>query len=202
MHSFWKKIEYWDQTLFLLINQDGSNAFFDSWMPWIREAVMWAPLYLFLIIFVLYNFRGKGAVWIMALLATVALSDIVSSQILKVYVERIRPCNDPFIQQYLRFIIKRCPSSFSFTSSHAANHFSLAMFVFYTGRQIIGPKLKLFFVWAGLICYAQMYVGVHYPLDILGGTAFGLSIGYFMGKLFNKQFGLQISNIRVVVSDA
>lgn len=191
MISLWKKIEYWDQTLFLRINQDTSNAFFDSWIPWIREAIMWAPLYLFIIAFVLFNFRGKGGIWIIALLATVALSDIVSSQILKDAFGRLRPCNDPFMQQYLRFIIKRCPGSFSFTSSHAANHFSLAMFVFITGRHIIGSWLKAIFIWAFLICFAQVYVGVHYPLDILGGTIVGISIGYVFGRLFNRQFGLQ-----------
>ena len=190
MLNLWKKIEYLDQTLFLKINQDGSNSFFDSWLPWIREAVMWAPLYLFIIIFVLYNFRWKGAAWVLALITTVALSDIVSSQILKDAVGRIRPCNDPFMQQYIRFIIKRCPSSFSFTSSHAANHFSLAMFIVTTGKQIIGPRIKLFFVWALMICYAQVYVGVHYPLDILGGTIVGITIGYSIGRIFNKHYQL------------
>ncbi|MES2776510.1 MAG: phosphatase PAP2 family protein [Bacteroidota bacterium] len=191
MAGIWKTIEYWDQTLFLLINQDGSNRFFDSWLPWIREADMWAPLYLFLVVFAAYNYRWKGLVWILSLLAAIALSDIISSQILKVQIGRVRPCNDPFIQQYLRFIIKRCPSSFSFTSSHAANHFTIAMFIVTSTRHIIGPYIKLFFVWAFLICYAQVYVGVHYPLDILGGTIVGLSIGYAFAKLFNRQFGLE-----------
>ena len=197
MLSVWKKIEYWDQTLFLRINQDGANAFFDSWMPWIREANMWGPLYLFLIVLAIYNFRWKGAIWILALLATVAFSDIVSSQILKDAVGRLRPCNDPFMQQYLRFIIKRCPGSFSFTSSHAANHFALAMFIYTTGRHIVGPRIKLFFVWAAVICYAQVYVGVHYPVDIICGTIVGLASGYFFGRIFTRQYSLQTSDIKL-----
>jgi len=195
MLSLWKKIEYWDQTLLLLINQDGRNAFFDSWLPWIREANMWAPLYLFLIVFAIYNFKWKGVVWVLSIIAAVALSDIVSSQVLKEYIGRLRPCNDPFMQQYLRFIIKRCPVSFSFTSSHAANHFTVAMFIVTTARHIIGSRIKLFFAWAFFICYAQMYVGVHYPLDILGGTLVGLGIGYAFARIFNKHFYLHISDV-------
>ncbi|MEO7313213.1 MAG: phosphatase PAP2 family protein [Chitinophagaceae bacterium] len=194
MHSLWKKIEYLDQTLFLRINQDGANAFFDSWMPWIREANMWAPLYLFLVIFAVYNFRWRGMVWILSLLAAIALSDIISSQILKVYVGRLRPCNDPFMQQYLRFIIKRCPSSFSFTSSHAANHFTIATFIVTSTKKLLGRPIKLFFVWAFLISYAQIYVGVHYPLDVLCGTMIGLTIGYSFGNLFNRRYGLLTQN--------
>lgn len=191
MFQLWKKIEHWDQMLFLRINRDGSNAFFDSWLPWIRESVMWAPLYLFLIVFSLYNFRWRGAVWILVLLATIGLSDLTSSQFIKEVVGRVRPCNDPFIQQYIRFIIKRCPTSFSFTSSHATNHFTIAMFIWTTGKHIIGKWLKLFFVWAAFISYAQVYVGVHYPIDVACGALLGLAIGFFSGKIFNRQYGLK-----------
>jgi len=191
MLSLWKKIEYWDQTVALFINRDGSNRFFDVLFSWIRESNMWAPLYLFIIVFVLYNFRWKGLAWILAILCSAALTDLVSSQFLKPYVGRLRPCNDPFMQQYIRFIVHYCPTSFSFTSSHAANHFGVAMFIWTTGKKIFGKWLRLFFVWAGLISYAQIYVAVHYPLDVICGTIVGLTIAYSIAKIYNKQFGLE-----------
>jgi len=61
--SLWQKIEHWDQSLFLLINSDGTNSFFDAIMPFARNALNWAPLYLFLIVFALLNFKHKGGWW-------------------------------------------------------------------------------------------------------------------------------------------
>lgn len=187
--SLWKRIEYWDQTFFLTINRDGSNSFFDTVMPWVREANFWAPLYLFLIVFAAYNFKWKGWMWILIFIATVSLSDTISSHYLKNWVERIRPCQDIFFSRYITFRVKYCPSSFSFPSSHAVNHFTMATYIFTTGK-MFGKWMKLFFVWAAIISYAQIYVGVHYPLDVLGGTLIGLGIGYVMGSIFNKYFPL------------
>ncbi|MBC7868402.1 MAG: phosphatase PAP2 family protein, partial [Gloeobacteraceae cyanobacterium ES-bin-316] len=78
----------------------------------------------------------------------------------------------------------------SFPSSHAANHFCIAMFFFVTLRHIAPKAIYLFFIWAAAVCFSQIYVGVHYPTDILGGTALGLSIGALSGKLYNKKMGL------------
>lgn len=186
MLSIWKKLEYFDQALCLRINRDGSNAFFDSFMPVIREANIWAPLYLFLLVFVIYNFGWRGVLWCMSMITAVALSDMISSQVMKDGFGRLRPCNDPFMQQYLRFIVQRCPSSFSFTSSHAANHFTMAAFIWFTGKETIGKWLQLIFAWAFAISYAQVYVGVHYPLDVLAGAIVGLLLGALAAWIFNK----------------
>jgi undecaprenyl-diphosphatase len=87
-----------------------------------------------------------------------------------------------------RLLLNRCPSSFSFTSSHATNHFAAAMFLFLTLKSSFKNWTYLFFFWAGSISYAQIYVGVHYPLDILGGTIIGCSVGYLTGTFYNKRF--------------
>lgn len=78
----------------------------------------------------------------------------------------------------VRFLLPARPGNGSFTSSHAANHFGLAMFLYATLKNYLGKWMLLFFVWAFFICYAQVYVGVHYPFDILGGAVLGCLIGY------------------------
>ncbi|HRD43564.1 MAG TPA: phosphatase PAP2 family protein, partial [Ferruginibacter sp.] len=71
----------------------------------------------------------------------------------------------------------------------AANHFGMATFIFFTASCLFGAYRWLFFIWAALICYAQIYVGVHFPLDILGGTIIGYTVGKITAKIFTKYFG-------------
>jgi membrane-associated phospholipid phosphatase len=89
---------------------------------------------------------------------------------------------------HIRLLVA-CPAGYSFTSSHAANHFGMASFFFFTFRHIISKWAWMPFVWAFFIVYAQVYVGVHYPLDVLGGAALGMLIAWTLALFFNKRFG-------------
>lgn len=180
-----------DKQLFLYINKQYTNSFFDHVLPWYRDSYTWIPLYLFLLLFVTVNFGWKSLPWILGVIVTASLSDQISSNILKGYFERERPCNDVFMQLQGRLLLNRCPSSFSFTSSHATNHFAAAMFIYLTLKNSFNKWGKLFFVWAATICYAQVYVGVHYPLDVLAGSIVGCIIGFITAIVFNKRFKLK-----------
>jgi undecaprenyl-diphosphatase len=90
--------------------------------------------------------------------------------------------------------VKYCPVSSSFTSSHAANHFAAAMFIFTTFRKTISPKWAFLFLWAFAISYAQVYVGVHFPFDIFCGAIAGVILGYIPATIFNKKIGLEKPN--------
>jgi undecaprenyl-diphosphatase len=92
----------------------------------------------------------------------------------------------------IRFIAKTCGLNGSFTSSHATNHFAIAMFVYQMFKKI-SPLWAISFLWAGLISYAQVYVGVHYPLDIIGGALLGNGLGYLFARIFNNKIGLGLS---------
>ncbi|WP_341835062.1 phosphatase PAP2 family protein [Chitinophaga pollutisoli] len=179
----------WDLVLFFNINSKWTSPFLDSWLPWMREPYLWAPLYLFLLVLVLYNWGWKGFWWIVFFILTFAMCDQGSS-FLKGLVGRLRPANDPNIAPYVRIMVGYYPQSGSFTSSHAANHFGLAMFCFLTLRSYLRRWAWLFFVWAAVICYAQVYVGVHYPTDILGGALLGCLAGTLGGGFFNRRIGL------------
>ncbi|MGN6508244.1 MAG: phosphatase PAP2 family protein [Chitinophaga sp.] len=181
----------WDLRLFFYINSKWTNGFFDFLLPWLREPYVWAPLYLFLLIFVPLNFRWRGFFWLVFFIITFAITD-QSSMFFKNLVGRLRPGNDPLIAPYVRVLVSYYPRSGSFTSSHAANHFGLAMFCFLTLRRHIGKWAWLFFVWAASICYAQVYVGVHYPLDIAGGALLGMLAGLMSGGFFQRRIRLEL----------
>ena len=187
--SVLEQLKIWDQWLFVKLNSEWTNSFFYTVLPFTRESVFWAPLYLFLILFITINFKSKGWWWVLLFICTVSLTDIISSRVFKNGFERLRPCNDPGFAMHVRLLLNYCSGGYSFTSSHAANHFGIATFFYFSMRHIIGRWALVAFAWAAVICYAQVYVGVHYPLDILGGTLIGLCFGLFTGMIFNKRFG-------------
>lgn len=190
--DIWTSLEKADIALFELINGHETLPYFDVLMPWMRTSEHWIPFYLALVGYVFYRWGWKAWKWLLAVAITIALTDQVSSFIFKPFIHRLRPCADPAMLTQVKLLIPACPSSFSFTSSHAANHFSLAIFVFMTLQPLFKKYTYLFFLWAGLISYAQIYVGVHYPLDVLAGTFIGLVMGYVGAKLYSKW--LSISN--------
>ena len=187
--SFWQTLLRWDRALFEKVNSEWTNPVFDAVMPFLRKSTHWIPLYLFLLIFVLLNFRTRAIWWIVFFIVTVAITDSTGTYLFKYGVERIRPCNDPEMLAHLRLLVV-CPSGYGFTSNHAANHFGMATFLFITLRHLLKNWMLLAFVWAGFIAYAGIYVGIHFPGDVVAGTLLGLLFGSFTGWQFNKHFGL------------
>lgn len=182
----------WDKSLFYLVNSKWHNPVMDWLMPLLRNSPMWNPFYLFLILLIVTNFK-KNIWWYIGLAAlTVIISNYISSNLIKENIYRLRPCNDPSIASWVRVLVGYRPQSSSFTSSHAANHFAIAVYLYITLKPYFAKWVPvLFLIWAAAISYSQVYVGVHYPLDIAGGTIIGILIGYLCGKSFNKQFGLE-----------
>ncbi|MGG9971517.1 phosphatase PAP2 family protein [Ferruginibacter sp. SUN002] len=181
----------WDKWLFRLINEQWSNGFMDWLAPYLRTQQLWNPLYLFLILFAVMNYKKNGWLWVLGMTITIITTNFVSSNLIKENISRLRPCNDPSMADWVNVLVGYRPKSSSFTSSHAANHFGIAMFLYYTFRNEF-PKwiTGLFFLWAASICYAQVYVGVHYPIDVACGAIIGLVIGYLYAKAFNRYIGL------------
>jgi membrane-associated phospholipid phosphatase len=180
----------YDRHLFKVINYQWSNAFFDWLMPWLRNSEMWYPFYLFFLLLVAVNFKKNVWWWILLGAGTVILTDFISSSIIKHNIIRVRPCNNPDIASWIHVLVGYRPQSSGFTSSHAANHFGLAMFLYLTLKPYIKKWSGLLFLWAFAISFSQVYVGVHYPLDIICGGLIGILIGYLSGKSFNKNYGL------------
>jgi membrane-associated phospholipid phosphatase len=187
---FYETIKAADYKLFSKINGQWHNTFFDFFFPLTRESFIWIPFYFFLLVFSVINFKNRGWYWALFFIATAVISDFISSVIIKDAFFRLRPCHDPAITDQVRFLVSYCPSSSSFTSSHATNHFAAAMYIFTTFRKAVSKWWAAVFGWALVISYAQIYVGVHFPADVICGALVGLMVGYLPAIIYNKKIGL------------
>lgn len=178
-----------DQELFLKINTVYIHPLLDAVYPWFREGNTWIPLYLFIIVLALVNFKQKAFAFILFAVLTVVLTDQISSSFIKPFFERPRPCRDPILMNQIRMLLNGCSGGYSFTSSHATNHFGFAVYIYLTLGNIIGKWKYAFLVWAAVIAYGQVYVGVHYPLDIICGALLGVTIGFIIAYFHNKTSG-------------
>ena len=180
-----------DRWLFEKINGEWINAGFDTIMPFIREPFHWIPLYLFLVVFITINFKN-GWWWVLFFICTVSLTDMTGTYLFKHNFQRLRPCADPDFYMQVRSLLNHC-AGHGFISNHAANHFAMTIFIFSTLKNhFAGKWLKLIFLWPALIAYSQVYVGQHYPLDVICGAIVGMGIGYFTSSFFNKRYGITI----------
>ncbi|MES2797617.1 MAG: phosphatase PAP2 family protein [Bacteroidota bacterium] len=163
-----------DTQLFLYLN----SIHFD-WLDLIMEVITrretWFPAYLILVIWLIVRNRKEAAFQILTILLAVLISDQICSSFLKPMVARLRPCHEPSLQGLIH-LVTDCGGQFGFCSSHAANGFALAtsLWLFF-GKNIYTISL---FVWAIIISYSRIYVGVHYPLDILSGAILGSLFAY------------------------
>ena len=185
-----EKIHYWDIYFFDKINSVWTSPFFDHIIPWWRDATTWYPVYLFLLVFILINFGWKSWTWILFVALNVTITDQLSSTYIKHWIPRLRPCQDPLMQDHVRMIVNHCSGGGSFPSSHATNHFGAAVFFFFTLQPYFKKWSYVFLFWAATISYAQVYAGLHYPTDVIGGAIIGSIIGYLMALIFNKKIKL------------
>lgn len=180
-----ENIIHFDQQFFYLINDGLQNDFLDMIMPWWRDKMTWVPLYFVGAVFMFWKYK-KSALWfLLACGITIGISDTMSSKVVKPTVKRLRPCRTEVIAEQVHTRV-HCGGGYSFTSSHATNHFALAVFIILAlgGRY---PKLKWpLLLWASSIAFGQVYVGVHFPLDVISGALLGTGIAYIMYWLYKK----------------
>lgn len=181
-----------DYLLFEWINSGLSNGLFDTIMPWWRSKYTWIPFYIILAVFLFYRYKLKGLYLILAAVLVIAISDTLSSKVIKKSVKRLRPCKTEVVQESARMLVN-CGSGYSFTSSHATNHFALAFFLIFTlGRRFRNLNLPLA-IWATSIAFGQVYVGAHFPLDIIAGGILGMLIAWAMASLYAKVDPIRIA---------
>lgn len=168
-------VKYWDTFYFNLINQGIANPFFDIILPFLRNKLTWIPLYILVIVFCIKKYGLKqGLIFIGGMLLCIAISD-GTANLFKNYFQRLRPCH--VVETAIMLV--DCGSGKSFISAHATNHFALASFWITAFFQYKWLK-SIALTWAFLISFSQIYVGVHYPLDIIVGSFVGTFIGTWL----------------------
>lgn len=178
-------LQQFDTELFLKIHRGLSNGFFDWLMPLMRNRFFWTPLYIFIIVFCIKQYKKVGYYIIGMLLFTFAMGDLIASRLIKPLMLRPRPCNEMSLADEIIHRVP-CGSGYSFPSAHATNHFAIAIFLiclFYPKWKGILP---LGLGWAAIISFAQVYVGVHYPIDVTVGSILGTCIGFFTFYVYQR----------------
>lgn len=157
------------------------NGFHASWldpaMLVLTETITWLPLYLFLVYLIIKQYKKDSWIILLGIAITILLADQITASIMKPYFARLRPSREPTLEGLIHLVDGYTGGQFGFASSHAANTFGTATFFYLlfgsTKRWIIG-----LFVWAVFMTYTRIYLGVHYPGDIIVGATVGMICGW------------------------
>ncbi|MFY8021005.1 MAG: phosphatase PAP2 family protein [Bacteroidia bacterium] len=176
-----------DKSFFLAINNGMSNPFLDWLCPILRKQEVWYPFYAIFIFFLIKQYKTDSWKILLGIGLMVLASDQFSANLVKNTFQRIRPCNEPSLSGMVHHLINSC-NGYSFISAHATNHFALAMFIslcFRTKKWLWVTTI----IWAASIAFSQVYVGVHYPLDVITGSLVGILFGLSFAKYTLKFVG-------------
>lgn len=178
------KILQWDTELFLTLNNLGSESWDSTWLL-ISGTQIWIPLYAILIFFLIKTYKGH-AIWIAIIiaLANVFFTDFGSVWLFKEQVQRLRPCHVEALISQMRLVKEGCGGQYGFLSSHASNTFGIAMLIGLLTYKKYRFILFVLLFWALIVCFSRIYLGVHYPLDVICGALYGAMCGAMMYFLF------------------
>ena len=172
-----------DKQAMIFLNNLGSSTFDPFWIL-VSEKWFWIPLYVIFLYFLYKNFNKKSLFYI---LLFVALGITASDQIANIFkfgFERLRPCHDPSLEGLLREV--KCGGKFGFYSAHSSNSFFVATYL----TILLDKKIKqlpyFLFVWAAIVAYSRVYLGMHFPGDIIVGAIMGILLALFFGTLARK----------------
>lgn len=173
-----------DSRLFLLLN--GLHAdWLDGIMIAITNMLVWIPLYLLLVYLVIRQY-GKRSIWIFLAVGLVVLcSDQLASSVCKPLFHRLRPCYNDGFRDVIYLPNGMAGGRFGFVSSHAANTFAVAAFLTPALRNKYRWVGFVMFLWASLSSYSRIYIGYHYPADIIAGAALGILVGLIIWKIYS-----------------
>lgn len=171
-----------DVSILLWVNSHFSPAL-DQIMLFASGKFTWIPLYLFIVFLMVKKYKVKALIVLVFVVLTVTLTDQTSVHLFKNVFLRLRPCHQTGVMEQLR-MIKGCGGQYGFVSSHAANSFGIVTFVSLLFKKKWITYMMI--VWGLLVIYSRVYLGVHYPFDVLGGSILGVIAGMITAWLFFK----------------
>lgn len=171
-----------DRSLFLFLNELNS-PWMDPIMYFLTDGRVWMPLYI-LIGYLIYTQFKKESLWILAgIILSIIITDQITTTFMKPFFARLRPSHEPSLQGLVHTVNNYFGGLYGFASSHAANTFGVTMFLWLILRQHYRWAAFLF-IWPIVMSYSRIYLGVHYPGDIMGGTLIGLLTGWLVFRLY------------------
>lgn len=170
-----------DTRLFLLINGWHSETF-DAIMWWVSGKITWWPFYLLLLMYLAWTKRWQLVLMLLFVVLTVTLTDQSSVHLFKRIFIRLRPCHEPALEGMVHIVNGKCGGMYGFISSHAANVFGITIMLLLWVRKWWFSTVMV--TWATLVCYSRIYLGVHYPGDVICGALWGALCGWLMFLLF------------------
>ena len=183
-----------DQRVFLILN-GLRNPFLDFVMYWATNGLIWLPVYIILLYLVIKVYRRETLFVLIFTALLITLTDQMSVHLFKEVFMRLRPCHEPSLAGMVHTMYGKCGGDYGFVSSHAANFFGIAVFMGLILRKHFKRILLFLCIWAALISYSRIYLGVHYPGDILCGALLGAATGtavytafYYFCRSFLKYF--------------
>lgn len=174
-----------DTSIFLFLNSI-NHPVADTVMKIISGKMTWVPLYALVLFLLIYKFKWRAFPFILAPVLLVALTDLSSVHLFKNVFLRLRPCHEPALRDIVHLVDERCGGRYGFVSSHAANTFGFATlfaFVFSKRFNDFNWLANALIVWAAVVSYSRIYLGVHYPADIICGALLGFLLGYLVWKI-------------------
>lgn len=174
-----------DHQLFLFLN--GLHAdWLDPVMTFVSSEMGWIPFYIVLLYLVFKKLGWRGLLFVViGVTVLITCSDQLSAHVFKPVFHRFRPCHDPLIQDLAHLPNGHCGGQYGFISSHACNTFALASFITLIMKRFYKKIGWLMFIWATLVAYSRIYMGVHFPGDVLCGAAVGMMLGFGIGSLLS-----------------
>ena len=173
-----------DKDFFLLL-----NGLHQDWLDPVMFAISgkleWIPLYVFIILSLIYKYKKAGLFALAGLIIAVILSDQITSGFMKPFFGRLRPTHDPELKDLVYIINGYRGGLYSFASSHASNSFTLATFLWLLLRRK-EAWVGYLFIWAAIVSYSRVYLGVHFPGDIIAGALAGILVANLVFFLYNK----------------
>lgn len=169
-----------DQQLFLALNNLGSAAYDGLWL-FITKQFNWIPVFAIFAYLVFKHLGWRHALLILLMLGFLIAVTDQTTNLFKYGFARLRPCNEPALKGLVRVVLQR--DSFSFISGHAANSMASAMFLFFLLRKHV-KFMGLIFLWPLIFAYSRIYLGLHYPLDILCGFLWGTGMAFLMWEVY------------------